>query len=128
MVWPSSQSEMCCMRLAEIQDAKIAKNSPSDAHYCMPCSNAAMRNPLKCAGVPQTLEPISAVSAPKFTILCCLTSFFSDCRYVAIRCRISCEDAARQSCTMVPRWRRFGDFFASCIFSEPPTVHFRPAF
>ena len=34
------------------------------------CSNAAkMQNPLKFEGVPQTPEPISAVSGPKFTIL-----------------------------------------------------------
>jgi len=34
------------------------------------CSNAAKkRNPLKCAGVPQTNEMISAASGPKFTIL-----------------------------------------------------------
>ena len=44
---------------------------------------------------------------------CCLTSFF-------FRLSIS----ARQSCTMVPRWR----FFASCISSEPHAAHFRPAF
>jgi len=45
--------------------------SLADAHYYrVPCSNAAkMRNPLKFAGVPQTSEPISAVSGPKFTIL-----------------------------------------------------------
>ena len=36
----------------------------------MPCSNAAMtQKPLKFVGVPQTPEPISAVSGPKFTIL-----------------------------------------------------------
>jgi len=36
----------------------------------MPCSNAAKtRKPLKFAGVPQTPEPISAVSRLKFTIL-----------------------------------------------------------
>ena len=36
----------------------------------MPCSNAAKaQNPLKFVGVPQTPEPISAVSRPKFTIL-----------------------------------------------------------
>jgi len=29
---------------------------------------------------------------------------------------LSCEDTARQSCAMVPKWR----FFASCIFSELP--------
>jgi len=36
----------------------------------MPCSNAAKtRNPLKFVWVPQTPEPMSAVSGPKFTIL-----------------------------------------------------------
>jgi len=56
----------------------------------LPCSNAAKtRNPLKLAGVPQTPEPISAVSGPKFTILwgylqdiLLLNKFFCDCRYV----------------------------------------------
>ena len=44
--------------------------SLADAHYEMPCSNAAKtQNPLKFVGVPQTPEPISAVSGPKFTIL-----------------------------------------------------------
>ena len=43
--------------------------SLADAHYIVPCSNAAKtRNLMKFAGVPQTLEPISAVSGPKFTI------------------------------------------------------------
>ena len=36
----------------------------------MLCSNTAKtRNPLKFAGVPQTGQPISAASRPKFTIL-----------------------------------------------------------
>ena len=44
--------------------------SLADAHYEMPCSNAAKtRNPLKFAGVPQTTGWISAVCRPKFTIL-----------------------------------------------------------
>ena len=44
--------------------------SLADAHYYMPCSNAAKtRKPLKVAGVPQTTEKISAASGPKFTIL-----------------------------------------------------------
>jgi len=62
--------------------------SLADAHYYMPCSNAAKtRKPLKVAGVPQTNETISAASGPKFTILCghvkeivLLNTFFSDCR------------------------------------------------
>jgi len=44
--------------------------SLADAHYWMLCSKAAKtKNPLKFEGVPQTPEPISAVSGPKFTIL-----------------------------------------------------------
>jgi len=38
---------------------------------------------------------------------CCLTIFFP----IVDTC-LSCEDMARQSCAMVPRWRIFDDFFA----------------
>jgi len=73
----------------------------------MPCSNTAKtRNPLKFAGVPQTTGWISAISRPKFTILCrhvedisLLNRFFP-----IIDTCLSCEDIARQSCAMVPRW------------------------
>jgi len=78
----------------------------------VPCSNAAKtRNPLKFAGVPQTTGWISAANGPKFTILwghveeiLLLNKFFSDCRYMP------CEDIARQSCGMVPRWRFLATF------------------
>jgi len=79
----------------------------------MPCSNAAKtRNPLKFAGVPQTRQQISAASGPKFTI------FWGHVREILLlnnsfpivdKCLI-CEDIARQSCVIVPRWRLFGDF------------------
>jgi len=36
---------------------------------------------------------------------CCLTSFFP-----TVDTCLSCEDIARQSCAMVPRWPIFGDF------------------
>jgi len=50
---------------------------------------------LKFAGVPQTPEPISAVSGALFLIVdMCL----------------SCEDIARQSCAIVPRWRFLATF------------------
>jgi len=82
--------------------------SLADAHYYMPCSNAAKtRNPLKFAGVPQTTGSISVASGLKFTILCghmedilLLNKFFP----IVDTC-LSCEDIARQSCAMVPRWR-----------------------
>jgi len=39
--------------------------SLADAHYSMPCSNAAKTpNQLKFGGVPQTGQPISAASRP----------------------------------------------------------------
>ena len=48
----------------------VALPNIGGALYYMPCSNAAKtQNPLKFVGVPQTPEPISAVSEPKFTIL-----------------------------------------------------------
>jgi len=99
--------------------------SLADAHYYMPCSNAAKtRNQLKFGGVPQTNEMISAASGPKFTILCghledilLLNKFFSDCRYLPLLRTYSCAQMAI-----------FVDFFASCIFSQPRAAHFRPAF
>jgi len=68
-----------------------------DAHYYMPCSNAAKtRNQLKFGGVPQTNETISAASRPKFTILWAhledillLNRFFP----IVDTC-LSCEDIA----------------------------------
>ena len=95
------------------------------------CSNAAkMRYLLEYDGVPQTCQSISAVSGPKFTILwgyvkeiLLLNKFFSSCRYVPQLRRYSptklCDGAEMAI---------FGDFFASCICSEPRAAHFRPAF
>jgi len=79
----------------------------------VPCSNAAKkRNPLKLAGVPKTNEMISAASGPKFTMLwgqveeiLLLNKFFP----IVNTCR-SCDDKARQSCAMVPRWRFLATF------------------
>ena len=87
--------------------------SLADAHYQMPCSNAAKtRNQLKFAGVPQTGQPISAASRPSspycedmWRTYCCLTIFFP----IVDTC-LSCEDIARQSCAMVPRWRFLATF------------------
>jgi len=105
--------------------------SLADAHYYIPCSNAAKtRNQLKCGGVPQTNEMISAAGGPRFTILrghlediLLLSKFFSDCQYVPQLRRYSptklCDGA---------QMAIFGDFFPSCIFSKPRAAHFRPAF
>ena len=79
----------------------------------VPCSNAAKtRNPLKLPGVPQTNETISDASGPKFIILwghveeiLLLNRFF-----LIVDTCLSCEDIARQSCGMVPRWRFLATF------------------
>ena len=68
---------------------------------------------LKFAGVPQTPEPISAASGPKFAILCGHVEqilLFNMCDTC-----LSCEDIARQSVLWRPDGDFFGDFFASCI-------------
>jgi len=71
------------------------------------CSNEAkMRNPLEFAAwVPQTRQPISAVTAQNSSChedmwrkYCCLTSFFP----IVDKC-VSWEDIARQSCAVVHR-------------------------
>ena len=97
----------------------------------VPYSNATKtRNLLKFAGVPQTRQQISAASGRKFTILqehmgeiLLVNKLFLPIVDMCLRC----EDIARQSCAMVRRCRIFGDFFASCIFSEPRAARFRPA-
>jgi len=73
---------------------------------------AKMRNLLRFAGVPQTPEPITAISGRKFTILwghveevLLLNKFFP-----IVNTCLSCKDIARQSCAMVPRWQIFNDF------------------
>ena len=90
--------------------------SLADAHYWMPCSNAAKtRNQLKFAGVPQTGQPVSAVSGPKFAILwghvekiLLLKSFF----------RLSIRDLV----AMVPRWRFLATFLRP-VFSASRVQH-----
>ena len=79
---------------------------------CRAVTLPKMRNPLKLPRVPQTNETISAASGPKFTILCglaeeilLLNKFFP----IVDTC-LSCEDIARQSCGMVPRWRFLATF------------------
>jgi len=99
--------------------------SLADAQYYIPCSNGAKtRNQLKCGGVPQTNETISAASGPKFTLLCehledmlLLNSFFP----IVDTC-LSCEDIARQNCAMMLRWR-FWRLFLRPVFSASRVQH-----
>ena len=73
-----------------------------------------------CPKLVNRSQPLAGWSSPHYQHMCrrycCLTTFFP----IVDTC-LSCEDIARQSCAMVPRWR----FFASCIFSEPRAARFR---
>ena len=81
-------------------------------------------HPLKFAGVPQTTGSISAASGPKFTILCghvdilLLKKFF----FPIVDTCLSCEDIARHSCAMVPRWR-FVATFLHPVFAASRVQH-----
>jgi len=73
-----------------------------------------------CPKLANRSQPLVGQSSPYYEdMCCCLTSFFP----IVDAC-LSCEDTARQSCAMVPKWW----FFASCICSEPRAAHFRHAF
>jgi len=84
----------------------------------VPCSNAAKtRNPLKFPGVPQTPEPISAASAPKFTVLrghveevLLLNTFFRLSIYALV---------AKIQPNTVVRWCQDGDFLRHFYFLRP---------
>jgi len=94
--------------------------SLADAHCTtrVACSNAAKtRKPLKFAGMPQTPEPISAASGPKFTILWrhVEDKFF----FPIVDVCLSCEEPTRQNCAMVPRWRFFAPFLRPVF---PPSL------
>ena len=98
-----------------------------ERHRCS--KEVKTRNPLKFAGVPETRQPMSAVSRLKFTVLrghvekiFYLTRFFP-----IVEMCLGCEDVARQSCAMVRRWRFF--CVLGLYFSAIRVQHiFRPAF
>jgi len=84
-------------------------------------------NLLGCPKLPDRSEPLVGRSSPYCEDVWRrygrLKSFFP----IVDTC-LSSEDIARQTCAMVPRWPISGDFFGSCIFSEPRAARFRPAF
>jgi len=102
--------------------------SLADAHYysAVQYNAAKTRNPLKFAGVSQTTGPISAASGPKFTALwghvediLLLNEVFP-----IIDMCLSCEDRARQSCAMMPRWRFLATILRP-VFSASRAQHFQ---
>jgi len=80
----------------------------------------------RCLKLPERSQPLVGRSSPycgdMWRTYCCLTSFFP----IVDTC-LSCEDIARQSWAMVPRWRFLWRLFASCVFSELHAAGFRHA-
>ena len=72
-----------------------------------------------CPKLPNGSPPLVCRSSPYYEDMwrryCCLTSFFP----IVDTC-LSCEDIARQSCAVVPKWRFLSDFLrpafpATCV-------------
>jgi len=77
-----------------------------------------------CLKFANRYQPLMGRSSPyckDMWRICCCLSFFP----IVDAC-LSCEDVARQSCAMVPRWR-FWRLFCVLYFSEPRAAGFRPA-
>jgi len=77
--------------------------------------------------LPNRSQPLVGQSSPYCKDIwgryCCLRSFFP----IVDTCLI-CEDIARQSCVMMPRWRIFGDFLHHVFSpSHVRAAGFRPA-
>jgi len=80
--------------------------------------------PVEIWRVPQTTGPISAASAPKFTIswrhveeILLHKNFF-----LTVATCLRCEDIARQSCVTVPKWPILGAFLGPA-FSASRAQH-----
>jgi len=69
----------------------------------------------KCNG--PLLHRAAIASRRKFTILWRhveeVLLMLNEIYFLIVDTCLSCEDTARQSCAMVPRWRFFGDFLAN---------------
>jgi len=65
----------------------------------------------ECPKLTQRSQPLVGRSSPYYKDMwrryCCLTSFFP-----IVNICLSCEDIARQTCAMVPRWPILGDFLS----------------
>ena len=78
-------------------------------------------NYLGCPKLPKRSQPLVGRSSPycgdMWRRYCCLTSFFP----IVDTC-LSCEDIARPSCGMVPRWQFFASFLRP-VFSASHMQH-----
>jgi len=92
----------------------------------VPYSNAAKTpnrwNLQGCPKLANRSQPLVSRSSPYYEAMCrryrCLTSFFP----IVDTC-LSCEDRARQSCAMVPKWRFLRPVFAASRMSHISDLH-----
>jgi len=88
----------------------------------VPCSNAAnTRNLLKCAGVPETGEPISAAEVQRIVRTVGEVLLFNRSFPIVDTC-LNCKDTAPQICVIVPICRIFGQFLHP-VFSASRAQH-----
>ena len=75
-----------------------------------------------CPKLANRYQPLVARSSPYYEAMWrryrCLTSFFS----IVDTC-LSCEDTARQSCTMVPKWRFLRPVFSASSVQRISDMH-----
>ena len=98
--WPPCQTQVA----PSVQCRKVSLTLTT----WLPCSNAAKsRKPLKLAinRSQPLVDRSSLYCGDMWRRYCCLTGFFP----IVDTC-LSCEDIARQSCAMVPRWRFLATF------------------
>ena len=82
--------------------------------------------PIEFAGVPQTGKPISAISGPKLATLWGHVEevwLFNKFFFPIVDTCLSCEDIAKQSCAMVPRWWFFLAIFLRPVFLASRMQH-----
>ena len=74
-----------------------------------------------CPKLAKRYQPLVGRSSPYYEDMwrryCCLTSFFP-----IVDTGLNCEDMARQSCAMVPRWRFWATFLRP-VFSASRVQH-----
>jgi len=102
-----------CLLVARCQDILIASTTQAN-------------NKQGCPKLVNRSQPLVGQSSPycrdMWRTYCCLTSFFSDYQFVPWLRRYNPTKLCNGAQVEI-----FGDFFASCIFSEPRAIGFRPA-
>jgi len=122
--WANAQRDG---RSAEYRWRPLFNAAKFDWHPLLKCRAVTLPrretgwNLQRCPKITKWSQPLAGRSSPYYEDMwrryCCLTCFF----LIENTC-LSCEDIARQSCGMVPRWRLFWRFLRA-VFSASRTQH-----